>query len=136
MATSTILVTGATGKTGRRIVERLADTQHEVYASELELTHPEWGFQGHPDRVGLVAGKLAVVDWKYTDGPDLKGGRYQLAAYKLLVEASPRGWKIDEVYLVQLSPTGKGYRMHRLTDVNAEQVAQAAVIVWRAREER
>ncbi len=112
------------------------DVKHEPWASELELIHETWGFMGHPDRIGLVNGEPAVIDWKYTDSPDVRGGRYQLAGYKMLVNASGRPGlpldRIHETYLVQLSPTGKGYHMHRMTDATAEQVFQAAVIVYTA----
>lgn len=116
------------------------DVHHEAWESELEVVHPEWHFVGHPDRIGTVHGEPAVIDWKYSESPDLRGGRYQLAGYKLLANAlldedtgMPR-WHnlIHECYLVQLSPTGKGYRMHRLTDANADQVFLAAVILHRA----
>lgn len=116
------------------------DVKHEPWASELELTHSTWGFMGHPDRVGLVNGEPAVIDWKYTDGPDLRGGKYQLAGYKMLANDQGRAAappvsgldRIHETYLVQLSPTGKGYHMHRMTDPTAEQVFQAAVILYHA----
>ena len=117
------------------------DVGHEPLASEVALTHSAWGFTGHPDRVGLVNGEPAVVDWKYTDSPDLRGGKYQLAAYKMLVNdwegAGPPwpGVRIHETYLVALSPKTGTYKMHRLTDPNADQVFQAAVILYHALQE-
>lgn len=100
---------------------------------EHEFEHPTWAFQGHPDCFCLMGDEPGLVlwDWKVSDSPDLFAATIQLAGYKMLCEA--HGFPIRACYVGRLGKDGS-YSPHNVTSPEAEQVFQAAVILYRARE--
>ena len=106
---------------------------HIAECSELELTHP-YGFQGHLDRVGLVDGARALIDWKYSDSVDVNGARWQLAGYGLLYAHNYPDRPAEKRLVVGLGKDGRP-KITDVTDGYAEQVFTAAVVVYRARME-
>ena len=110
----------------------LADTKHELIASEIELIHPAWQYQGHPDRIGFFnGGKRVLLDWKMVADLDIWPVNYQLAAYDMLWEANYPDQKLDAVFAVQFSTDGK-YKLHRIETKKYQQDFLAALVVWRA----
>jgi hypothetical protein len=120
------------------------DTQHEPWYSELAVVHP-WGYAGHLDRVGTYAGHPAILDWKYTETPDLEAARYQLGGYAPLwshyvamaTAASPTPSTTTPTpsprrYVIQLGRDGR-WRPHEVTDGRAVEVFLAALTVYKAR---
>jgi hypothetical protein len=107
--------------------------RHRAVYSERMLVHDKLGFIGHLDREGFCADEPVVIDWKFTDSPDLRGGRYQLAAYALLVDAQQGQPQAPlRCLLVALGKNGRP-TVHDLTDEYARTVFAAAVVVYRAR---
>jgi len=106
------------------------DTQHAVCWSEQERVHPTRLFLGHPDRVGTVGGRLALVDFK-TGSPDLEAAALQLAGYRLLIEP------VELALVVTLRPDGT-YRQHDVTvaSLAATHVFTAATVVFHAQRRR
>jgi hypothetical protein len=104
-----------------------------MLASELEMVHPGLGCVAHLDRVGSLGEvETALIDWKYSDSPDLKGARYQLAGYRLIWDYLYPEQPIQACVVVQLKKDGTP-RVHHLTDDYAMQVFTAALIVERAK---
>jgi nucleoside-diphosphate-sugar epimerase len=107
-----VLVTGGLGRSGRWIVDRLADDGHEVVC--VDVDHPGWGadpranvtFRGadladRGDAMDLVAGEDpdAVVHWAAIPAPERNaGGRvYETnveATYNVLVAAGRAGARV------------------------------------------
>ena len=114
------------------------ETQHKAIASEHRLLHPAWGYVGHLDRVGTL-GRLptVLIDWKFTDHPDLWAARFQLAAYWRLWNDTHPEAPVSSVFVVQLRKNGT-FALHDLTAEAqaAEQTFFAAVLVWKALQER
>lgn len=110
-------------------------TEHEPLHSELELVHPTWQVIGHPDRVGLCHGLLTIPDWKYTAGFDKEYVRLQLAGYRWLWNANHPAEPIERCLGVHLKKNGT-FALHDLTSPEAEQTFVAAVVVYRALQER
>ncbi len=110
----------------------LAETDHVPVASEVEVVDTARGFCGHIDRIGHHGGDShrALYDWKFSNQPDLKGARYQLAGYALL-----DGDADVACYVVNLRKDGT-YRLHDVTDAESREVFLAALKVYRAREGR
>jgi hypothetical protein len=116
----------------RRFVE---ETGYMVMASEVELFHRDYGFCGHIDSVGAlgIEYKTVLVDFKYSDSPDVKGARYQLAGgYRLLWEHNHPDKKVDNCLVVALRKDGT-YKAHEVMDDYASQVFLAALIVHQER---
>ena len=113
----------------------LSESGHEPIATEIEVIHPSWGYIGHLDRVGWLIGKRAILDFKTPESLDLKPAGYQLALYRLAWNAQHPDQPVDVIGVLQLKSDGT-YRFHDLNPAVYEQVALAAVIVYRARKER
>jgi hypothetical protein len=112
----------------------LAQTDHVVIASEVELVDEHYGIVGHADRVGSIDSEpCALIDFKYSDNPDLKGARYQIAAYTWLWNRSHPEQPVTRGYVIQLTKAGR-YKPIEVTDAYAGQVFVAALTVFRARE--
>lgn len=115
----------------------LADTKHEPIASEIELIHPAWQYQGHPDRIGFFhGGRRVLLDWKFTDGFKFLPTAYQLAAYKMLWEANHPQEPVAEVFAVQFHPSSGKYHLRRIEAEKYEQTFLAALVVWRALQQK
>lgn len=110
-------------------------TEHEPIASELELVHPQWNYMGHPDRVGLCHRLLTIPDWKYTAGFDKKYVAYQLAGYRMLWNANHPDRPVEQCLGVHLKKDGN-FALHDLTSDEAKQTFLAALVVYRALQER
>jgi hypothetical protein len=111
---------------------------HRPLYSELELAHPH-GFVGHIDRAGSVGSvEMALIDWTYSDSPDLRGKRWQLAGYRLLWD-----YQVENNVLTTYPPASRCYvvalqkdgtpRCHDVTDDFAMTVFNAALIVETAK---
>lgn len=120
----------------RAYLEFLRDTEHDPIASELEVLHPAWRFSGHPDRVAWHRrAERALFDWKYVASLDLEYVRLQLAGYRMLWNCLHPSEPVARCFAVQFLPKG-GYRLHDVTDPNAEQVFLGALLVWREKHRR
>lgn len=121
---------------GFRAYQRfLVEMHHKPIASEIELVHPTWNFIGHLDRVGWLGPSRVIIDFKYTETPDLVGAAYQIAAYRMLWAACRPQEPISAGYVLQLTLAGR-YQPHLLEEAQAEQVFLAALVVFRARQRR
>ena len=115
----------------------LADTKHEPIASEIELIHPAWQYQGHPDRIGFFnGGRRVLLDWKFTDGFKFLPTAYQLAAYRMLWNATHPQEPVTEVFAVQFHPSSGKYHLRRIEAEKYEQTVLAALVVGRARHQK
>lgn len=112
----------------------LEDTNHVPLLSELELIHPTYGFMGHPDRVGWLQGRRVVIDFKYTDAFDFWPVAFQLAAYRLLWNATYPAQPVTGTFALQLSPSTGKYQLHGVDGGQYENDFLAALCVWRARQ--
>jgi len=101
-------------------------------AVEVTLFSREWGVVGHPDVVGYFNdhGKLAIIDWKFTDSVDVDLARLQLAGYQLLWNYTQAD-RVDHTYVCQLRKNGT-YNLIDVTDESQGQIFAGAVHVWRA----
>ena len=112
----------------------VAETGHVPHLSELELEHPAWRFMGHPDRLGYVNDKFALIDFK-TNSVDLRCARLQLGGYDLLLQANPDKVpvKIEQHLILQLRLDGT-YALHPV--IPDTQTFLAAVLVYQAKQQR
>jgi hypothetical protein len=113
----------------------LADSGHEPIRSEFEVVHAAWGYRGHPDRLGWLSGRRILLDWKTAEAPELPPAGLQLAAYRLAWNAMHPTEPVDLVAVLQLKADGT-YRYHDLAPATYEDTFLAAVLVYRARQER
>lgn len=69
-------------------------TKLEIVEQEFPLVSERYQFGGTPDAIGLVNGKLSLVDWKTSNGVY---GDYllQLAAYQVLIEECRPDLKLE-----------------------------------------
>lgn len=88
----------------------LRDTQFHVIHNEL-LVHSDMGYAGTLDRIGLIRGKLTLLDIKTTSVVP-KTTALQLAAYKYAFEEMQTR-KIDQCLCCQLKPDN-----YRLVEYN------------------
>jgi len=109
----------------------VAATQHVVLASEIELVHSRWQYVGHPDRVGLVGGKVTLIDWKHSVDRDYCA--LQMGGYAPLVREAFPDTPVEQYVALSLSPDGN-YSTHVI--VPDEQTFLACLLVHRAREAR
>ena len=115
----------------------LADTKHEPIASEIELIHPAWLYVGHPDRVGMMnGGQRALLDWKFTDSFNFWPTAYQLAGYRLLWNATHPKEPVTQTFAVQFHPLSGKYHLRRIEAEKYEQTFLAALVVWRALQQK
>lgn len=118
----------------RRFVK---ETNHQPIASEIELVHPLWHYVGHPDRIGWHQGtERVLLDWKYVASLDEDAARLQLAAYRMAWNALYPTEPISRCFALRMVRATGGYRMHDLTDPNAEQDFLAGLVVYRNLERR
>jgi len=116
----------------------------ELIMAECELRDPLWRFQGHPDLIARINGMATLIDYKYTESPDLPYCRLQLAAYAHLWEAFTRSVpdlaypSLSAAFVLQLTPSGR-FQLHPLTLTDLIEPRQdflAAVRVWHALQAR
>ena len=112
----------------------LKESGHEPTLSEFRVVHPEWHYCGHPDRVGWLCGRRALLDWKCMDTVALEASAYQLAGYELAWRAMHPAEQLDIVAVVQLKSDGS-YRLHEIEVEKVAHVFLAAVTVYRARKD-
>jgi hypothetical protein len=107
------------------------DTDPEWFYSEEIVFSPELWYAGTLDRLGIVSGKTAIVDFK--TGPMSPIHSLQLAAYALAVNMSD---SIEEGLIVELKKTGK-YRINLipLSDSIEAWMHLAHWVRWRDRNE-
>ena len=108
------------------------DTKHEAIASEIELVHPTYGYIGHPDRIGWLHGKRVILDFKYTEDFAVWPVTYQLAAYRLLWQATHPAEPVLGTFALQLHPKSGKYHLRPIEAEKYEQTFLAALLVWRA----
>lgn len=111
----------------------LEETGPEVWHTELEMIHEPFGFCGHLDWAGALNRQPALIDYKYSDSPDLPAARLQLAGYEILYTKVYPQWPVERRYVLALSPKGDGYRLHDVTDTGALNVFMGALLVWKAK---
>ena len=102
--------------------------------AEVEVVDAEWRVMGHPDALGTdPQGAPAIIDWKAVHTIDLDAVAYQVAAYMFLGRRANLGERVP--FAIQLLPDGT-FRVHRLAkriaELQAEQVFQAAVLLYHA----
>ena len=111
----------------------VAESGHEPVRSEFEVTHPQWRYRGHPDRIGWLLGKRVILDWKCTEQPDLPAAGRQLAAYRLAWNVEHPTEPVESTAVLQLKSDGT-YRLHELDPQESEPTFLAAVLVYQARQ--
>lgn len=115
------------------------ETHYEPLLSEVEIIEPTWKYLSHIDQIGRWNRdprhvRRVLLDWKYTDSPDLLAASYQLAGYVRAWTATHPQEPIDQVLVLQLKHDGT-YRVHQVDAKKYDQVFLAALIVFRARME-
>lgn len=93
---------------------------------ETEYYHPKYKFAGRLDRVGMINGKLSIVDIK--SGAKHKSHSIQTAAYQLLYDFKPKKEQIKKRYAVYLSETG--YKVEEHTNVTDRNIFLAALTIF------
>lgn len=113
----------------------LAETRHQPIVSEVEVVHDRWGYRGHLDRVGWLAGVRGIFDWKFTETASLLEWSRQLAAYQAAWNHQHPVESVRLCVVVQFTPDGR-YRLHEI-DISlltrGLRVFQAACVVWHER---
>ena len=105
-------------------------------ATEIELSHPTWKFMGHPDLVGYVNDRVALIDWKSSVDPHAAhAARLQIAAYDELWRVTYLEQSIEDHLIIELRADGT-FRVHPIDLGDGRQVFLAAVVCWYARKER
>ncbi len=122
-----------------------AQARPSLIQAECELVDPTWRFTGHPDLIAWISGRATLVDYKYTESPDLPYCRLQLAAYAHLWEATRERAlsslaypSLSAAFVLQLTPSGR-FQLHPLTLTDLIEPRQdflAAVRVWHALQAR
>jgi hypothetical protein len=112
----------------------LAESGHEPIASEIEVRHPDWRFRGHVDRVGWLAARRALIDWKCVASVDERAAALQLAGYRCAWQAMHPTEPTEITAVVQLRADGT-YRFHEVDAREQEHVFLAAVTVYNARKD-
>jgi len=113
----------------------VAETEHLPIVSEFEVVSTRWGFCGHPDRLAWHGARRVLCDWKTGDHLGLGAVALQLCGYKLAYEEQHPSELIHETYAVQLRSDGS-YRLHAIDAAASMHIWQAAVVVYRAQQER
>lgn len=109
----------------------LADSQFEPVAAEVLVTHPVWRYRGHPDLVGFLNGRRALLDLK-TGASD--GAAYQVAAYVDAWSAERPSEPVIVGAILHLRDD-ETYRFDEVELPTAMQVWRAALIVFGAQQE-
>ena len=113
----------------RRFVK---ESRYETLHTEIEVEHPTWRYRGHPDTIGWLVGKRALLDWKNTESVQLAPASYQLAAYACAWNAQHPTEPVVALAVVQFKSDGT-YRFHEVSAATAEPIWLAAVMVYYAR---
>jgi hypothetical protein len=109
------------------------DSGFDPIACEIEVIHAAWGYRGHPDLVGWLVSKRAILDVKTGDQT---GAAYQLAAYRLAWNAEHPTEPVEVIAVLELRDHGDPpYRLHEIESAGAERVWLAAMIVFQAQQE-
>lgn len=88
----------------------LDNNQIKIIENEIQLVSHEYRYGGTPDAVGLVNGKLVLLDWK-TSKSVYKTHILQLAAYKALLDENSRP-PVTRAYLVRFSKTDAAFELY------------------------
>lgn len=105
------------------------ESRYVTLASEFEVVHPAWRYQGHPDSLGLIGTTRVILDYKTGE---LGAVDYQLVAYVEARNAMHPTEPVTAGIAVQLRDDG-AYRIHE-ADLNAARpVWYAAVTVYYAK---
>lgn len=95
-------------------------TRLEIIEQEMELVSEKYGYGGCPDAIGIVNGKLSLVDWKTSNDvyPDY---RLQLAAYRNLWEENyPDRPLKGGFHLCRFSKTSGAFAHHFYPELEIE----------------
>lgn len=106
-----------------------------VLSAERELTDPVWQFAGHPDLIAVINGLTTLLDYKFTESPDLFYAKHQLAAYRHLWDTVMPDRPILDMAVLQLRPNGGGFRLHPVPKdewLDLHHTVLSAVRVWHA----
>lgn len=95
-------------------------TKLEIVEQEMELVSETYKYGGCPDAIGVVDGKLSLVDWKTSNAvyPDY---RLQLAAYRNLWEENhPDKPLTGGFHLCRFSKTSGAFAHHFFPELDIE----------------
>lgn len=93
-------------------------TKLEIIDQEMQLVSEEYQFGGCPDAIGVIGGKLCLVDWKTSNGvyPDYL---IQLAAYRQLWEENHPDRPITGgFHLCRFAKTDGDFAHHHYPDLS------------------
>lgn len=107
----------------------LAESGYEPIAAEIEVVHPAWRYQGHPDQIGWLNGARIILDFK---SGGAGGARYQVAAYVEAWNAMRPAERATGGLVLQLKDDGT-YSLTEVDLAGATQVWLAAVVVYQAK---
>lgn len=110
----------------------VAESGYEAKYAEIEVTHPAWRYQGHPDSVGFLVGRRVLIDFK---SGGAEGVEYQLAGYRAAWNAERPSEPVEAVAALMLR-RDRTYRFIEHSADDAEPIFYAATTVWHARQRR
>lgn len=110
------------------------ESGHTPVLSEFRVESARWRFCGHPDRVGFLLAKRALLDFKCIDSLDVRPAIYQLAGYGIAWREQHPAEPLDITAVLQLKSDGS-YRLHDVDAAAVEHVFLAAVTIWWARKD-
>ena len=119
----------------RRFVK---ESGYETIHTEIEVVHEAWRYRGHPDSVGWLVKRRAILDFKNMDSMDSTAHRaasLQLCAYRAAWNAQHPALPVDALAVVQLLSDGT-YRVHEASIAEWEPLWFAAVMVFHAKAAR
>ena len=108
----------------RQFERFLADTGYQFKFNELRLTHPIMNYTGTMDTIGILGGKLVVIDYK--PASFLPIVKIQTAAYRRL--AVSNGYAVTERYSLHLGEDS--YKLVAHTDIADENRWAALVAAY------
>ena len=108
----------------RQFERFLADTGYQAKFNEMRLTHPVMGYTGTIDSIGILGGRLVLVDYKR--GAFLPTVKLQTAAYKRL--AVSNGYAVTARHSLHLGEDG--YKLIAHTDIADENRWAALVAAY------
>lgn len=110
----------------------VAESGFKAERAEFEVTHAAWRYVGHPDLLGYLLGRRAILDAKTGDDT---GVEYQLAAYRAAWNEEHPTERVEIIAALKLNDDGT-YRLREIEIAEAERVWFAALTIYRAQPRR
>lgn len=110
----------------------VAESGYQAKYAEVEVIHPAWRYQGHPDSIGFLVGRRLLVDFK---SGGAEGVEYQLAGYRAAWNFTHPTEPVEAVAALMLRRDGT-YRFNEQSWIEAEPIWLACVTVYHARQRR